>query len=615
MKTCRPGHATMPRAYLFIMIFVRQRLMGDRLSTYGGVSCMHLPQSLPPINWIDPAPIPTTVELACLHSNPVIARLLYRRGIRDGLTATTFLNHRPQAAPDPYLLPNMREAVSRVGQAIDAGERIGVFGDYDVDGVTSTALLVLALRAATCHERISAYLPDRTQGYGLNSIGIDELANNGATLLITVDCGSNDHEQVAYAQSRGMDVIVLDHHRISDESPEGALTVSPQLLPSPCSYHDLTGVGVAYLLISALAQYGYAVEEQEHGHETSFLDLLALGTVADVAPLHGINRCLVRDGLAELARTSRPGLKALMRHAGVTPALVTATDISFGLAPRLNAPGRMSSPHLAFELLLSENMREAEQLAQGLEVVNTRRRAQTDEVIGEAHAMIARMLNWQERPLIALESATWPAGLLGAVASRLQEELRRPVFLFRNDNGILHGSARSVPGFDLVNALGEVESLLIRYGGHSQAAGITLEDAQLDHLRDAFAEMIEDQRLEIPLPPSIAFDDDLTGADVTADLVRSMHAMEPFGSGNPAPMFRIDNARVLRYSTLGRDNAHLRINLQVGQRQITALHWSAAHRSRELVEGRQIDVAGRLELNSWQGQERLQIMIKDFRVS
>ena len=597
-----------------IMTFARQRLMGDRLSTCG-VFCMHLPQPSRPITWIDPAPIPPTVELECLHPNPVIARLLYRRGIRNGKAATAFLSHRPQAAPDPYLLPNMRAAVDRVGKAIDGGERIGIFGDYDVDGVTSTALLVLALRAATNRERISSYLPDRTQGYGLNIAGIDELASNGATLLITVDCGSNDHEQVAYAQSQGMDVIILDHHRISGDTPAGALTVSPQLLPSPCSYHDLTGVGVAYLLISTLAQHGYPVEEREDGHETSFLDLVALGTVGDVAPLNGINRCLVRDGLAVLGATSRPGLKALMRNASVTPRVVTATDISFGLAPRLNAPGRMASPHLAFDLLLSESPQQAEQFAQALEVVNTRRRAKTDDVIGEAHAMIARLPNWQERPLIALESPTWPAGLLGAVASRLQEELRRPVFLFRNDDGILHGSARSVPGFDLVSALGEVASLLIRYGGHSQAAGITLEDAQLDHLRDAFAEMIEDQGLEIPLPPSIALDDDLTGSDVTPDLVRSMHAMEPFGSGNPSPMFRIDNARVLRYSTMGKDNTHLRINLQVGQRQVTAVQWSAAHRSRELVEGRRIDVVGHLELNSWQGQERLQIMLKDFRVS
>ncbi|MGI8483357.1 MAG: single-stranded-DNA-specific exonuclease RecJ, partial [Thermomicrobiales bacterium] len=585
------------------------------LSTYGGVSCMHLPQSPRPITWIDPAPIPTTVELDSLHPNPVISRLLYRRGIRDHQSATAFLSHRPQAAPDPYMLPNLRAAVERVSQAIDNGERIGIFGDYDVDGVTSTALLVLALRAATDRERISSYLPDRTQGYGLNLAGIDELHGNGATLLITVDCGSNDQEQVAYAQSRGMDVIILDHHRISGDTPVGALTVSPQLLPSPCSYHDLTGVGVAYLLISTLAQHGYPVEEREDAQETSFLDLVALGTVADVAPLHGINRCLVRDGLAVLSATSRPGLKALMRNASVTPQMVTATDISFGLAPRMNAPGRMSSPQLAFDLLLSESVQEAEQLAQALEVVNTRRQAQTEVVIGEAHAMIARLPNWQERPLIALERPTWPAGLLGAVASRLQEELHRPIFLFRNDDGILHGSARSVPGFDLVNALGEVDSLLIRYGEHSQAAGITLEDVQLDHLRDAFAEMIEDQGLEIPLPPSIVLDEVLTGSDVTPDLVRSMHAMEPFGSGNPSPMFRIDNARVLRYSTMGKDNTHLRITLQVGQRQVTAVQWSAAHRSRELVEGRQLDVAGHLELNSWQGQERLQIMLKDFRVS
>lgn len=575
---------------------------------------MTLPQQMSPIRWVDPEPIPHNVVLSDLHANPVIARLLYRRGIREVGEANLFLNPRPRAAPDPYILVNMKDAVVRVGQAIDVGERIGVFGDYDVDGVTSTALLARALRSATTDQTVTTYLPDRQQGYGLSTVGIDELEETGVTLLISVDCGSNDHEQVAYARSRGMSVIILDHHRISHGPPDDAITVSPQL-PSPPPYHDLTGVGVAYLLVSALAQSGYEVEEVEDGHETSFLDLVALGTVADVAPLSGINRSLVRDGLAVLARTTRPGLVALMRNASVTPGLVTASDISFILAPRLNAPGRMSSPQLALDLLLVEDSQTAELLAQGLEVVNSRRRAQTDTIIGEAHAMIAHLPNWQERPLIALESPTWPSGLLGAVASRLQEELRRPVLLFRNEEGILHGSARSVPGFDLVSGLEEVDSLLIRFGGHSQAAGITLEETQLDHLRDAFAEMIEESGVEIPLPPRITLDDELHGIDVTPELVRAMRAMEPFGIGNPSPIFRVDRVPVLRYATMGKDNAHLRITVQIGQRQVTALQWGAAHRSRELVEGRVIDLAGQLELNSWNGQERLQILLKDFHPS
>jgi len=575
---------------------------------------MTLPQQMPPIQWIAPEPIPGNVALADLHSNPVVARLLYRRGFRDGRAANLFLNPRPQAAPDPYLIANMKDAVARIGQAIDDGEQIGVFGDYDVDGVTATALLLRALRAATTDDTVATYLPDRNQGYGLGNAGIDSLVETGATLLICVDCGSNDHDQVAYARSRGMSVIILDHHRISHGPPDDAITVSPQLSPAS-PYHELTGVGVAYLLVSALAQSGYAVEEREDGHETSYLDLVALGTVADVASLSGINRSLVRDGLAVLARTARPGLVALMRNASVTPGLVTASDISFSLAPRLNAPGRMSSPRLALDLLLAEDSQSAELLAQGLEIVNTRRRAQTDIILGEAHAMIAHLPNWQERPLIALESPTWPSGLLGAVASRLQEELRRPILLFRNDEGILHGSARSVPSFDLVNSLEEVDSLLIRFGGHSQAAGITLEETQLDHLRDAFAEMIDESGAEIPLPSRITLDDDLGGVDVTPNLVRAIRAMEPFGMGNPSPIFRIDQAQVLRYATMGKDNAHLRITVQIGQRQITALQWGAAHRSRELIEGRRIDIAGQLELNSWNGQERLQILLKDFHAS
>ena len=574
---------------------------------------MPLPSTAPATLWIPPEPIPADAPLSALHANPLIARLLYRRGIRDEAAARVFLNRQPQPAPDPYVLPNMKQAVLRVGAAIDRAETIGIFGDYDVDGVTSTTLLTRALRAASGDDRVHTYVPDRIDGYGLNNAGIDQLVDLGTTLLIAVDCGSNDRDEVAYARSRGLDVVILDHHRMSGDEIDGAITVSPQLL-ADTPYHDLTGVGVAYLLVSALAQHGYAVAEHEHGSETRFLDLVALGTVADVAPLHGINRCLVRDGLVELATTSRPGLKALMRNASVTPQHVTATDISFSLAPRLNAAGRMSTPQLALDLLMTDDAHAAEVLAQQLEIVNGRRRAQTADVIAEAHAQIQRTPNWRDRPVIALSSPQWPGGLLGAVASRLQEELRRPVMLFRNDDGILHGSARSVPGFDLVNALETVDSLLIRYGGHSQAAGITLEDSQLAHLLDAFGERIEEQGLEIPAPPRIAIDDELTGTDITPELVRELNVLEPFGAGNVAPIFAIPHAEVARYTTMGRDQTHLRMTLQVGRRQITALQWGAAHRSRELVTGRTVSVAGQLELNSWNGQERLQIVLKDFRV-
>ena len=562
--------------------------------------------------WIEPTPIPTDAPLADLHANPIIARLLYRRGYRDAMSAQAFTDPRPQPAPNPYGLPNMREAVARVGQAIVRRECIAIFGDYDADGVTSTALLVRALRAASDEELIAHYIPNRLQGYGLNEEGLDELRESGAGLLITVDCGSNDREQIAYAREIGFDVLVLDHHRISGELPEDAIIVNPQLLADG-PYHSLTGVGVAYLLVSALAQAGYGVADQEDGTETGFLDLVAIGTIADVAPLDGINRGLVRDGLVELARTHRPGLRALLRNADLTQRDITATDVSFSIAPRINAAGRLDSPLLALDLLLAEDLTDAELHAQTLERVNQRRRVKTDELLAEAWSQIHHIPNWEARSVIVLSDPGWTGGLLGSAASRLLDELQRPVILFQEQNGILHGSARSVEGFDMVAALQQLDTLLLRYGGHSQAAGITIADENLDYLRDGLADIIAEQELEIPVPPRIAIDDDLSAHELSLDTVRAFSALEPLGNGNPTPIVRVRGAHVTRYTTLGRDNAHLKIQFELDGQQVTAVQWRAAERSHELVSTREIDIVGHLEINAWKGRETLQMLIKDFR--
>ncbi|MGB3330771.1 MAG: single-stranded-DNA-specific exonuclease RecJ, partial [Thermomicrobiales bacterium] len=529
--------------------------------------------------------------------------------------ARAFLDTRSVPTPIPNDLPNLVAATTTVALAIERGDAIGIFGDYDVDGLTSTTLLVRALRAATGDpDRVAAYVPARDEGYGVNTRGIDVLAAKGARLLIAVDCGSNDHDAIAYAQERGMEVVVLDHHRIAAHTPEGALVVSPQLLETQSPLHDLTGVGVAWMLVAALAQQGVHVAEDDELDERSYLDLVALGTVADVAPLDAINRPLVRDGLRQLAHTHRPGLRSLMETAKVAPEDVTSTAISFALAPRINAAGRMAHPGLALDLLMEDDPMRAAGLAAELDAVNQRRRMVTDDVVASAYAQIMEIPGWEDRPLFALQDRSWPAGVLGAVASRLGEEFGRPVLLFRNDGGRLHGSARSIPGFDLVDGLNELDELMIRYGGHGQAAGITIDQDNLGHLVDGLSEQIEDAALAIPVPPQLVIDDDLAEPDIAIQTVRDIRTLEPFGKANEIPHVRVRTARLDRYATMGKDNSHLRLNLLIGRRSLTGILWGGAERSRELLGARLVDVVGILDINSWNGRESLQLVLDDFRV-
>lgn len=592
---------------------VRSVLLPSRIEQEA--SPMHLAQlaHVPP-TWIEPEPIPASADPGSWHPDELIGSLLYRRGIRDRASAADFLDDRRRPAPDYLRLPNIERAINRIGDAIEKGQRIGIFGDYDVDGVTSTALLTLALRSIVGDDAVIPALPARIDGYGMNKRVIRDLAEAGVKLLIAVDCGSSDHEHAEYVSAIGMDLIILDHHRMADGGPEAAITVSPQL-DGDVHFHDLTAVGVAYLLVSGLAQAGFPVAERHDHGEASFLDLVALGTVADVAPLRGVNRPLVRDGVRALQSASRIGVRALLRAAEIAPGAVTAEDIAFRIAPRINAAGRIDNPRLAFDLIMSEDRFEAECLARALEQLNQKRRMLTDRLMRDATIAVTGTPDWKTRSVLALHSPEWQSGLVGAAASRLVEELRRPVFVFREDKGILHGSARSVDGFNLVDALAGASSMLTRYGGHSLAAGVTLPKANLDRLEAHLETAMATSGLRIPSPRQLAIDADLPRDRLSTQTVHDLEPLAPFGTGNPVPLFRIRDARIQRYTTMGQEKQHLKITVQIGSRLLEAVCWGAAWRSSELVALRTIDLVGRLDINQWNGQERLQMVVEDFRPS
>lgn len=561
--------------------------------------------------WIEPEPLPADVP--ALHPDRLLAELLFRRGIGDAPAASAFLQKGPSPAPDLSRMPNLDTAAERVCRAVETGERIAIFGDYDADGVTSTALLAHALRAATGDPtRVIARVPTRDEGYGLSQSAIDDFDKAGVTLLIAVDCGSSDHERVAHARAAGLDVVILDHHHMHDAGPEGAIVVSAQLAEDG-TYRELAAVGVAYLLVAALAQLGCPIDGATGEPETALLDYVALGTVADVAPLTGANRALVRDGLERMRRAPRAGIRALCRQAGIEPATLTAEQISFKLAPRLNAAGRMADPKLALDLLLTVDPKEAAALAAEIERLNGERRAESQRIVREAEHLIAAQLDWAERPLLIVRGAGWSNGVLGIAANQLVSRYGRPVIVLNDDGAISRGSARSVPGFDIVEALMECAGLLDAHGGHSQAAGLTVANANVPALTTALEHAVETSGIEMPVTLFVEIDAELAAERLTIDTAHLLEALQPFGMGNEQPVFLVRNLRVRQYDVMGQDKRHLRLHLASARGVTRAVCWGAADRSKELMACREIDIAAAIGIDTWNGQTRLHVEVKDFR--
>ena len=566
-----------------------------------------------PTAWIEPLPIPEGVTLSTLHAHPVVAEILWRRGLTESASADAFTDTRPQAAPSPWRIPNMDAAVDRVSTAIRNTERVAIFGDYDADGVTSATLLTRLLRPHLGEDHILTLLPERSEGYGLSLRGVGDATRFGASLLITVDCGSSDHKAIGAAHDAGLDVIVLDHHRINGDPPEHAVVVSPQL-GDDHEMRDLTGVGIAWLLACGLAQHGIEVSDPPGRTERAFLDLVAIGTVADVSSLIGINRTLVRDGIDVLRNTIRPGLRAMARVAEKDLRSLTATDIAFMVAPRLNAAGRIDTPRLAYDLLMEQDPARAERHALELERVNRQRKDLARTMLNEAAEQILSRPDWDEWPVLIASAPSWPAGMVGTVASKIMEATGCPTILFEEqENGLLAGSARAVEGINIGAMLNELNGLVLRQGGHSSAAGVTLRKENLQTFTEALSDLMLSTSVEIPAPPRFTIDADLAPDAMSADTVRALDCLEPLGRGNDVPIFRLRNARMLQYSTMGATNDHLRITVRYGDRQIECVHWNAANRSEELTTTRTLDIIGTLGINTWRDSSRLQFEIKDFR--
>lgn len=545
---------------------------------------------------------------------PLIVQILYNRGFTDPQEIDDFLAHR-WADDNPMALKGMSRAVERLCQAITNQESIAVYGDYDADGVTSTALMMQLLNRMGAQAQ--AYIPNRfDEGYGLNNEALAELAERGVNVVLTVDCGIRSVGEVAYGNSLGLDIIITDHHTVGTEIPPALATVNPK--QSDCAYpfKELAGVGLAYKLAQALLR-----SEDLNGlynplglHEDDFLDLVALGTVADLAPLYGENRNLVERGLRQLNQALRPGLLALMTQGRLQSNRdITAGTIGFVIGPRLNAAGRLASAQAAYQLLMADNELEAIHLASELDRQNQDRQKLTEDTVKAARQII--LDDNAQRPLYLISHPDFNPGVVGLAASRLSEEFYRPVFIAEQGQEITRGSGRSIPEFHITEALDQAADLLVRYGGHAAAAGFTVENEKFPALQERLLSVAQNSLNVNELQPTIFVDGEVNLRGVRPALIEAITSLQPFGYGNPTPRFLTRNLQVKYKKAVGQEGHHLRLILHDGRQTWNAIAFRQGYWADRLEVSQNIDAVYNLEFNEWNGEQRMQLNIKDLQLS
>lgn len=542
-----------------------------------------------------------------MNVRPLIAALLIARGHDTPEKAQKFLNPSYDHLHEPYLLKGMREAVARILKAIDNGEKVLIWGDYDVDGTTGTVLLRKTLGILGCSTEF--HVPNRfTEGYGVNIPALEEAKAKGCTVVISVDCGIRSFEPVAWAKQNGLDFIVTDHH-LSDETngnPDAFAVVNPN--QPGCDYPDkhLAGVGVAFKLAHALLR-----EKQKENLVPAFLKIAAIGTVADIMQLTGENRAIVALGLRDLPNTKNYGLKALMEVADCRSDM-TSMHIGFRIAPRINAAGRMDVARHVVELFETDDFNEARRLAAILDSRN-RERQQVQQKITELAMLETRDIGHQKFVVVAGEN--WHRGVIGLAASRIAERLYRPTIVLSIEDGYAHGSARSIANYHLLNALETCPELFENFGGHAAAAGMKIKADNIDALREKLNQYAADTLLEDLLTPELKIDAHVSSQTLDLKLLEELNAFEPFGAGNPKPMF-LTKDLAMRDEPFVMKDKHLKLYLHDSRgKRFEAVWWDGVERSkgRTLIPNSRIELAYTAEANTWQGNTRLQLVVEDLR--
>lgn len=546
-------------------------------------------------------------QIAERHSlNPVAALLAVIRGLRGEEEIEDFFDPEPFFTLDPFDLPDMDKAVERITQAIDNFERIAVFGDFDADGVTATALLYTYLESKGAN--VLWYIPDRlTEGYGLSVSAVDKLKNMGAQLIVTVDNGVSAADAAERAYELGMQVVITDHHKVPEKLPRAEAIVDLHRSDCDCQFKELCGAGIAFKLACAMEL------EDDTAVIEDFADLAAIGTISDVVSLTGENRTIVKAGLRSINNRSRAGINELLEAAGAGEKYIDASSVAFTISPRINAAGRMGSADTALELLLSDDPETANVLAQEINDANRERQRIEGEIIAQVEKQLEEHPEIRYAPVIVADGDDWHNGVIGIVAARIQEKYSKPCIIISRctADGTARGSGRSIEGFSLYDAIKNSQHLLTHFGGHTQAAGLSLMAEDIPQLRREIIEYAS--KTEMPFPVQ-SIDLRLNPAHISMDILDAVSALEPFGAGNPQPIFGLYGMKIEAFSPVG-NGKHMKLTVSKGDAKIFALYFGMNEQSFFYTVGDTVDLAVNLEKNEYLGSVRIGVYIRGMRPS
>jgi single-stranded-DNA-specific exonuclease len=535
---------------------------------------------------------------------PLLVQLLYNRGISRPEDFRPFLASDRSLLGDPFLLPDMQPATNRIFRALLSGETIGIYGDFDADGITATAALVQGL--TLLDGKTVPYIPHRqTEGHGLTTSVLKNLREQGVSLVITVDCGVTDVSEVQQAKKLGLDIIITDHHSPLDKIPDALAVIDPKLSGSAYPFTQLAGVGVAYKLLQALFRGVGKVEQAD-----TVLDLVAIGTIADMSPPLGENRYLITEGLKHMNTGPRAGIQALIDQTRLEAGSLDADSIGWVIAPCLNAAGRLADGLTGYKLLVTESAMEARELAVWLAAKNEERQRLTGTTLLRAREQVlARGLP----PLLITADREYPMGIAGLVASRLTEEFYHPAIVIHTADTICHASCRSIPEFDIITALNKFSHYFSRYGGHAQAAGFTMPMKDLPRLEEELSALVAAHLEGVELRPHLDIDARVTLRDLGGDTYQTTQLLAPFGHGNPVPLFLSQGVELLEQRTMGNGGEHLRMKLKQGGTVWDGVAFRLRDHLAEIAP--RLDIVYNLEIDRWNGKERLRLNILDFKKS
>ena len=551
---------------------------------------------------IEEAQVNSLIEKYKLNS--ILAKILVNKGITEKEDIDLFVNPTRKDFYDPFLMPDMEITVNRILKAIEDKEKIIIYGDYDADGITSTTVLKNFLEERGLE--IGTYIPNRLdEGYGLNKNAIKSIYDQGYRLIITVDCGISGTEEIEYANSLGIETLITDHHEPTEVLPNALAVVDAKRKDNKYPFNQLAGVGVVFKLIQAIS-IKLNLEEKEF---LKYLDIVCIGTISDIVPLVDENRVIAKLGLKLIAQTKNIGLKALLEVIGFSN--IDSSAISFGVAPRINACGRMGNEKVALDLFLSKDYAEAKKLAIRLNEYNIERQTIEKQIFDEAVQKVEA--NEKDKTCVIVGSKGWHHGIIGIVASKITDMYFKPSILVCFEDGEGKGSGRSIPGFDLHEALMKCEKHLEKFGGHSMAVGVTLKESEFESFKNELEEYAKENEID-KIQPVIKIDSELSLKDVSIDSVKSLSMLEPYGEANKMPLFLFKNLKINSIRALS-EGKHLKLTLKEDNYMINAIGFNMGELSEKYLLDDKVDIVGNLDINVYNGNENVQIILKDIRKS